>query len=346
MSRFIVNREQFLHNAASRADSNPTKISVRKLLSYWGAKRRGSYIVDRINRDLGQYNLVASPDITQTWLDDQVTITNLDSGLEPPRTPTDAEAGIDVAAPLVEPQRMSVEATLLVGMLQSARSAIVSVRPDDDLVRAQTLMMRHDYSQLAVLSGTRDLRGAITWESIAQAQIRNHNATMQDAIVNSRPVRKSDALLALVPTIVDEGFVFVQDVDKSISGIVTTADLSNQFVDLAGPFLLLGEIERRIRLVVDSAFTVDELQAVADPRDGTRAIANAGDLTLGEHIRLLEDQERWSRLPWNLDRKIFIEILQEIKKARNEIMHFSPDPLEPDDLNTLQNFLKWIRKLH
>ena len=342
-----MSAEKFLEDAVVRVKSKPLKITVRKLLEHWGAKRRGSYIVDRINRDLARNGLPTNAPITQVWLDDYVTITRADSTI--PRASDGATKPTkDISESSVHDViKMSKNDTALhVGILKSARANIVSVRPDDELVRAQTLMMRHDYSQLAVLSGPRDLRGAVSWESIAQAQIRDRSASLRDAIVPTRTVRKGDDLLALVPTIVDEGFVFVQEIDRTIVGIVTTADLSNQFADLAGPYFMLGEIERRLRQIVDSTFTADELKEIVDPRDSSRTVRNAGDLTIGEHVLLFGKPERWERLSWKLDRRIFIEILEGIRKARNEIMHFSPDPLEPDDLQQMHNFLKWIRKLH
>ena len=36
-------------------------------------------------------------------------------------------------------------------------------------------------------------------------------------------------------------------------------DLSDQFSALAGPFLILGEIERLLRIPIDREFTIDEL---------------------------------------------------------------------------------------
>ena len=68
-------------------------------------------------------------------------------------------------------------------------------------------------------------------------------------------------------------------------------------------------------------------------------------MTIGEYVRLLENPDCWSKLEWKLDRKVFIEALKKVQSTRNEVMHFSPDPLDDDDLRHLENFLKWIKKL-
>jgi CBS domain-containing protein len=208
---------------------------------------------------------------------------------------------------------------------------VISVKMDDDLETAQALMMRYDYSQLPVMSGPRNLRGAVSWESIAQARINKTDANLRDCTVDTAYHRF--------------GLRFVQGADGKITGIVTTADLSNQFANLARPFFILGEIKRRIRRIVDDRFSVDDLKSCANPGDPTREIGSARDMTMGEYVRLLENPTCWSRLDWGLNRRVFIEALKRIQKARNEVMHFSPDPLDDEDLLNLENFVKWIKKL-
>ena len=69
------------------------------------------------------------------------------------------------------------------------------------------------------------------------------------------------------------------------------------------------------------------------------------NLTLGEMIRIVERPANWDRLDWAADRSVFIEAFQEVRRIRNETMHFSPDPLSEADLETLRTFLRWIRHL-
>jgi len=145
--------------------------------------------------------------------------------------------------------------------------------------------------------------------------------------------------------IMQAGFVFVQARDNTISGIVTTADLSEQFATLASPFLLLAEIERRLRRIIERTFTTVDLAAVADPEDAGSEVSSPDDLTLGEYVRLLENSERWVKLGWALDRKVFIKDLQEVRSIRNDVMHFSPDPPGQAQVSRLASFLKSLRAL-
>jgi len=255
---------------------------------------------------------------------------------------TDQEPALDVVEAT---DRSLPEVSLRVGSLRSANLSVTSVAPDDTLERAQALMMAHDYSQLAVISGTRTLRGAIGWESIAQARIRDPKASLREAIIPAELVRSEDDLLDQIPKIIDAGFVFVSAADNQIQGIVTTADLSLQFATLANPFFLLAEIERRLRRIIGLTFNAEELAEVVDPADAERTVRSADDLTLGEYVRLIEKPDYWKRLSWALDRKVFIDAMQEVRRIRNDVMHFSPDPLDDRQLGQLENFLKWLRKL-
>lgn len=121
---------------------------------------------------------------------------------------------------------------LRIDSLESANSGVTSVKPDDTLEKVQSLMMRHDYSQLAVMSGVRDLRGAVSWESIARARIRNPAATLKDAMVPAETLRSDDDLLAKIPVIQNAGYAFVIAHDNRVAGVVTPYDLSEQFANL------------------------------------------------------------------------------------------------------------------
>ena len=334
-------RKELLELAAQRAPRNPVKLSIRSLLQYWDAKRRGYVITEEIKRDLAAAGLVTHPPFAEGWIDSFVTLVPVTSAALDPNE-VDAPSS-DVA--VVSSAVASFQVSLRVSSLASANGGVEFVRLDDSLERAQTLMMGKDYSQLAVQSGPRDLRGAISWDSIAQAKIRKSDASLRDAIFTPEVVGLHDDLLARIPMIVDANFAFVQAPDRQICGIVTTADLSLEFVTLAKPFFLLAEVERRLRRIIDNHFTSEEIAVIVDPDDSQRSAASASDLTLGEFVRLLEEPSRWSRLKWALDRAIFIADLNDIRSIRNEIMHFSPDPLDEEQIRKVELFLRMLRRL-
>lgn len=322
-----------IEDARQHARTDPLELTVRELLAAWNAKRRGVWIVNQINRDLVDAGLTTSPSFTEGWIDNTIRIV--------PYEPASPETnGSDEAPPEGE-----LRAMLRVGDLPSANTGVVSVPPDASLELTQSLMLRDDFSQLAVLSGERNLRGAVSWESIALAGLRKPDATLKDATVPTDPVELDQDLLAMIPRIVDEGFLFVRSRDQRLSGIVTMADLSIEFSNLATPFFLLGEIERRLRRTIDECFSADDLRAVLAPDDPDREVQAAQDLTFGEYGRLLEDPSKWPQLSWSVDRKTFVDRLNEVRHIRNDVMHFSPDPLDDDQVSVLRNFIRWLRVL-
>jgi restriction system protein len=335
-------RKELLELAAQRGPRNPVKLSIRSLLQYWDAKRRGYVITEEIKRDLADAGLVTHPPFAEGWIDSFVTLVPVTSAIPEPNGVASPSSDVAVVSSAVV---SSVEVSLRVSSLASANVGVEFVRLDDSLERAQTLMMGKDYSQLAVQSGPRDLRGAISWDSIAQAKIRKSDASLRDAMFTPEVVGLHDDLLARIPMIVDASFAFVQAPNRQICGIVTTADLSLEFVTLAKPFFLLAEVERRLRRIIDNHFTSEEIAVIVDPDDSQRSAASASDLTLGEFARLLEEPGRWSRLKWGLDRVIFIADLNDIRSIRNEIMHFSPDPLEEEQIRKVELFLRMLRRL-
>ncbi len=142
------------------------------------------------------------------------------------------------------------------------------------------------------------------------------------------------------------GYVLVRGEDGIIKGIVTTSDITHQFMQLAGPFLNVGEIERYLRSLVHRKFTIDEMrEALPDSADG-QTVSGPEDLTLGGYQRLLEREELWNRLNLKLERKEFVKQLEWVRKVRNDIMHFNPDGIEPEDIEKLERLVTFFRDLN
>lgn len=326
--------DSLLADARQRAlAGHPRQVKIRRLVNLAGAERRGARVIDKIQAALDRHGLATDPSFAKDWIDNRVLIRVVSS-----------DGGTTSKASASSASDTDDDASLTVGSLESANREVARIDRNESLDRARAIMLRHDFSQLAVVSGgPRGLVGAVSWESMARAALRKPDYTLRDATVPAATARPGDDLIALVPTIIERGFLFVVGADRSLAGIVTTADLSEQFASLAGPFFLIGEIERRLRHVIGGNFSIEDCQQVRDPADSSREITGPSDLTIGEIQRLLEDPARWAQIGWPVDRKIFIEMLNEVREIRNDVMHFSTDPLTPEQLSTLQNFNGWLR---
>lgn len=214
--------------------------------------------------------------------------------------------------------------------------------PTDDLQRARIVMLERNFSQLPVMSGPYVLKGVVSWQSIALAHAGGKCDTLADATLPAPEVSIEAELLPTIPDINRHNCVFVRDTDQKISGLVTAADLSLEFGRLTGPFLLLGEIERRLRRSVDRMCpTVGELRGAT----GYSKAKAPDDLTIGQIIRVFKEPERWARPKWELPHDGFVEKLDEIRRIRNDVAHFRPNPLTDDQRQQVESFAGMVKSL-
>ncbi len=310
----ITTSEELLADAASRDPADPRRLTVRSLLEYWGQTRRTGGVVATIKADLADKGLTTSPAFTEGSVEDEVAI-----------IPADAGPGVLArSAPDTEDVFEQAPATLRIGSLPPPD--VVTVLPTVSLIYVKTLMVNQQFSQLAVIDHCGRFLGAVSWESIGTAQISAEHPSLASATARATVVNHDDLLLDQIDVIFHEGFVFVQNADRSrVSGIVTAADLTRQFGSLARPFVLIEEAENRLRRRADEVYTVPEMQAAVPPAQRSR-VRKASDLTFGNYVYLMGPEANWAKLGWHVDRDYFIDRLTEVRDVRNELMHFTPDP--------------------
>jgi CBS domain-containing protein len=240
----------------------------------------------------------------------------------------------------------SPDPTIRIGRLPSATGGLKSVNPSSPIATAVTQMILYDYSQMPVVHNGRTVRGAVTWKSIGAAfALGRPCAAVEDCLERAHILELDVSLFDALPTIVEKGFVLVRDGTGLISGIVTPADVSLQFRQLAEPFLLLGEIERRLRRLSAGKFTAQEIAAARDPADTGRQVRDETDLTLGEYLRLLQNPSRWNALGLTIDRSTFMKRMDDVREIRNDVMHFDADGTLPAELETLRQVVRLLNTL-
>jgi hypothetical protein len=209
-------------------------------------------------------------------------------------------------------------------------------------------MLAHDFSQLPVMTSERKVLGMVSWKSIG-SRLATGSActTVQDAIGPVTVVPSQASIFQVAELVAQHEVVLVQEsqTDPKVNGILTSTDLAIQFGQLGEPFLLLGEIENRLRQSIDGKFTTDELKAGGDPNDTARTINGVFDLTFGEYVRLLQSPERFERCYRQIDRSVFIEQLEQVRGIRNDIMHFDPEGIGEEELDSLRRFAAFLGEL-
>jgi predicted transcriptional regulator len=324
-------------------------VPVRTLLQWFGAKRRGFWVVREINEQLTEASLETEPNFESAWIDAVVGFSRLKSG----QTSLPSSEPAEQASPGASEQTTKSQTTWITGdhtyrvsKLEAANQKIVSTPPDAPISEVITLLMAGGFSQLPVMTNPRIVRGMISWKSIgSRLALGNAGTHARHFMEPHHEIRADTSIFDAIPLIVANDYVLVRASDETISGIITANDLSNQFKLLTEPFLLLSEIENLVRNMIGDKFSVEELGAARDPSATEREIASVADLTFGEYIRLLQDPARWNQLLIAIDRGIFCDRLDKVRGIRNDVMHFDPDGITNEDVQSLRDFATFLKQL-
>lgn len=316
--------EEIKQDIEKGAAPSPVELTVREFIGWYGYRRRSSWLVKHIRNKMEALKLRTVPDFEFAYIDSTIEVNT---------------AGSSPTGGLEDPVHR-------IGALAAAHNKPVSVAPDALLKVATTIMQLNDYSQLPVMTGERTVKGIISWKSIGMScslggpceRVRN---CMEESVED---ISIGAPLYEAIGSIAKHGYLLVRGKDKAVTGIVTETDLSEQFMHLAGPFLLIGEIEGHLRQLIHGKFTVEELRSTTES-EGERDISGSADLTFGGYCRLLGKTQHWERLNLAVDRGEFVKHLGTVRKIRNDVMHFDPDGLSPEDERKLRSVARFLETL-
>ncbi|MGH9436686.1 MAG: CBS domain-containing protein [Terriglobia bacterium] len=357
------------------------RITVRDFLRHFGAERRGAVKVQEIREILDSLEIETDPDFETAWIDGpiwlllkagtqaemisvatEVNSDSDDSGSEDlvleatPAAVEQAEQQSESAPTSLEPEEPSPaqdrdgasfqDPTFRIGSLPAANKKLIAVNQGDTLLKAVSLMLQYDFSQLPVMQGEREVKGVVTWKSIGAKQAFGCKClNVGDCREDARIVDSNRTLFDAIPIIVEYGYVLVRHRDRRITGIVTASDLSLQFQALAEPFLLLREIELHVRRLLQGKLITTDFGLLASPMQSSRRPSSIADLTFGEYVRLFQHPAIWAKLNLKVDSSVLTIMLDEVRTIRNDVMHFDPDPMTADELKTLKRASHFMQEL-
>ena len=319
-------KEEFLEIVKEiKENDKEFEITPRELLNYFYCEKRTSGNVWFINRFLDENQLETEPNYVNGWIDGEIVLKH--------KKKATTKNGID---PI---QRLK--------LLPSSNNEPISINKEAKLKEAITLMMMHNYSQLPVMNGSRNVLGYISWGTIGCALSNGLVSEDVKDYINTDLTRLKYEmpLLEAISIIIEKEFVLVEKNDKSIAGIVTIADISSQFLSVTEPFILLEQIENHIRQLLDKKFLIEDLKGFC--KNNEKDIEFIDDLTFGDYIFILSNPDNWDKLNLKLERTHFIKQLDKIRIIRNDVMHFDPEGItkeQRNDLNKMANFLMQLKK--
>lgn len=343
-----------LQDIAKRvAQGEQPQVSVRTLLGWFAESYRTKRAIREIDAALAVQHVKTDPHYNLTWLDGLISF--LPAATEEANTPAaptvvNRQVTLGDSLELLDSVALSlaveIDPTYRIRRLKIAHRIPTSVAPDATVQHAVTLMLKNDFSQLPAMSTEREVKGLFSWKSLGSRVSQGQACTLvREAIDRHCEVTADASLFSVIPLIQEHDCILIRDSDRKIVGIMTAYDISATFGHLAEPFLVLGEIENHIRNLIRSKFTLEELVSNRDPGDLYRKIEAAEDLTFGEYIHLLENPERWTKLCLQIDRNLFVKDLDEIRRIRNDVMHFDPEGISESDRDSLRNFAEFLRRL-
>jgi hypothetical protein len=317
----------------------PIKTYPSIATEYLGVARRGLKVISKINEMLEKYDCICEPDFGSAWFYGEIEISakpKIGSG----KTSEESE-DYDPT-----PRLSLLNAANLNDKGTNSDIGLVSVTRDTLLSEAIHKMIYHDFSQLPILSSTRDVDGIISWKSIGRALALNKKCIKvsdckEDVII----LNYDEPLFNAVKYILEKDVVLVRQKDRTISGIVTATDIGEQFISMAEPFLIIEQIENHLRKLLDRKFAIDEIASSIEHQAKPKAIKSLSDLTFGQYVRLLSDPDKFEKLKLNVDRSLLVKQLDEVRKIRNDVMHFDPDGITTESLQLLRQTVSFFHTL-
>jgi CBS domain-containing protein len=340
--------------------STYTRMTVRKFLSLFGQERRGFRVVTRIRKEMRKLRLTTIPDFENENIDNEIRIMLAPKAparklvrtpakpvsTPPEKTPLHSGQTVEES---VTPPRVAV-VTIRQG-IPSAGKIPGTVRPDVPVQTALSRLMSDKLDLLVVQNGNRArVEGIFSYASFTHAYIAG-KATKTVGDCTSREfieVNEEKPLIDAVRDIMQHGTVVVRSRDNQLCGVVSARDVAPVFVDLAEPFLLLGQIENHMRGLLERAkLKKEDYKSLVVESDLDRKARTEGpdDLTLGELIVAFEGDEMWDKVGLKFDKATFTKRLHSVREIRNKVMHFSPDGLPADDIATLKSTRELLEKI-
>lgn len=346
-----------LEDAAREAkDGHPRVISVKEFLRWFGFERRAALVCEQIQAHLHSFELVTEPDFQSVPIDAEVALLHSTAvepqaenvNTRPVALPSEVVCPSPTNPNAATPVEGTSHTTFRIGTLNEANRSVVHVRPQSTLREAVSMMLTHQVSHIPILRNERTVIGLVRWKDLGKYLLMSSGSLddpVEKAMSRPREVPADTPFLSAIPEVIQYGCVLVRSAEQKITGIVTKKDLGRRLNELARPFVTLGEIERCLRWVLEQGnFTNVELREIRDPNDD-RPVNSVADLTLGEYQRLLQRDSTWERVGLRIDRKVFNSALEQVRRVRNDIMHFDPESPTEEDNIVLNKFLNLVYEL-
>ncbi|MFM0305196.1 CBS domain-containing protein [Paraburkholderia sediminicola] len=239
-----------------------------------------------------------------------------------------------------------------------ADQRLLTIPPEMAVRDAISLLQEHRFSQLPVVAGESVL-GVFSFRSFAHkaAQLSASDIAKQKFAPGDLPVEDfvetfefasvHDEMLNVFGAMENDNGILIGSHDKLI-GILTPMDFLRYLYELAGPFVMLSEIELTLRELIRLAVSQEELEACAilslenlyGPEKVPRTLET---MTFDNYRMIISHSESWPRFQGLLgsNRTVVSGKLRELCELRNDVFHFKRE-ITAADRETIKGHREWL----
>ncbi|MFH7014860.1 CBS domain-containing protein [Flavobacterium sp. FlaQc-47] len=321
-----------------KKDKKSKRIPTAAITQLYGVSRRGPRVIYTVNLWLEKYELIMEPGYASA---------NAYHHVEIKLKPT-----IGINSEVKKPKyseaipRVSIIKSSDLNDSETGEFKLVTVRKEMPIVEVVSLMLYHNFSQIPILSSKKDVYGLVSWKSIGRALALGKTCkTVADCFEPIETINYDEPLFKAIKIVLEKEVILVRDIKNEISGIVTATDIGQQFLILSEPFLLIEQIENSIRIILNDKLTYEDINKVLDLTKIEKEIKHLSDLTFGHYVRIFENENLFKKIDLKIDRVLLRKMLTDVNKIRNEVMHFSPEEMNENDLGELRRIQRFIQQI-
>jgi CBS domain-containing protein len=246
---------------------------------------------------------------------------------------------------------------LKVEKLIKDKNPVVTISADAKIRDAIEKMIENDYSQLPVVNDNKVL-GIISIESIVRLLFHGDGKTnvlelpVQTALPKPKFIKLKDDIFDSLNQLANEAFVLVGN-EKHLEGIVTNYDVVYLFHDIADPYVIIRDIELRIRKIIITTLESEmSLQKAIENAFGylrkcgreKEIPKGVDDMTFDHYKKLILSKKNWPKFESQFnDRRLAEELLEATRELRNQALHFR-GPLAKTDLDKLHFVRQYLER--